>query len=68
MVAAQHTKNPACIWIYSLFGLFDPRPVNSDRNIVLALTRYCTSVTTDALPVVDDKTVLHCFRLLKKGA
>jgi len=67
MIAAQYAENPARIGVDSLFSLLDPRPVNTDRNIVLALTRYCTSVTTDALSVVDNKTVLHCFRLLEKG-
>lgn len=64
MIAPLHTKNSAGIGVGALFGLFDPRPVHPDGNIVFGFAGDRTSVTADAFPIVYDKSVLHVRRKL----
>jgi hypothetical protein len=59
MIAALDRENSACAGKFTLFNILDPGPIDSDRQIMLLLASNCASMTSDALPVVDDESVIH---------
>ncbi len=59
MVAARNLKYAARLREYILLDVFNPRPVDAHRHVVLGLARHGTGVASDALAVIDYKTVFH---------
>jgi hypothetical protein len=59
VIASQYGKMTFCVGKLTFFDVFDPRPINSNRDIMLFLAGYCTGMTADAAILVDDKAVAH---------
>ena len=59
MIATRDLENPARIGELSFFDVLHPGAVDSHRNMIFRLAGYSAGVTTDALPIVDDKSVFH---------
>lgn len=59
MVAACNLKYATSVGENALLDVFDPGPVHSHRHLVFGFARYRAGVTTDALAVIDYKTVFH---------
>src|SRR5713226_1678710 len=59
MVAARDLKVPARVGKGSLLDVFDPRAVDTQRDLVLRLARRRARVASDALAVVDEEGVVH---------
>ena len=59
MVAARHLEHAARVGKHPLLYILHPRPVDGEWNVVLGLAGYRAGVTTDALAVVNDKSVSH---------
>jgi hypothetical protein len=66
MIATRHLKYAARIWEQSLLDVFDPSPVHADRHLVFGFARHGTSVTSDALAIIDYEAVLHAMGRLSK--
>src|SRR5262245_44203276 len=67
MITALHGKDAARGWEFSLFHVFDPGAVYTDREVMLLLARHGASVTADAFPVVDDKAVIGHRVIINHG-
>jgi len=61
VVASQDPKVTFGVGKLAFLDVFDPRPIDSDRDIVLFLAGYRAGMTADAAVLVDDETVAHCF-------
>jgi len=59
MIAARDLEYPARVRENAFLHVLDPGPVHSHGHLVLGLARHRTSVTTDALAVIDYETVFH---------
>jgi hypothetical protein len=59
VVAPHYGKQPACIGKSSLFDVFDPGAVYSDRHFVLGLARDGTRMAADTLSVIDNEAKIH---------
>lgn len=64
MVAAHHRKQPLRIRELTLLDILDPSPVHSDRYIMFRFARDRAGMTSNAPPVVDNKTEICQFWLL----
>ena len=58
MIAARHLKAAAHIGIRARLDILDPRAIHAQRHLILGLARGCTCVTSDALALVDEKSVI----------
>ena len=55
MVATHNGKQPGRFRELPLLNVFDPRPINTNGNIVLGLTSNGTSMAPNAFAVINDK-------------
>lgn len=62
MIAALHRKNTPRVGKLPLFDVLHPGSIDADRKVVLLLASDCARVASDAFPIVDDKTVIHCSK------
>ena len=67
MIATHHAKQSPRIGKLTFFDVFNPRPVNSDGNLMLGFARYSAGVATDTFAVVYDETKIHNFILPTKN-
>jgi len=58
MIAARHLKAAAHIRVRTRFDILDPGAIHANRHLILGLTRGTASVTSDALALVDQKSVI----------
>jgi hypothetical protein len=58
MVAARHLKMAAGIGVCACFDVFDPGAVYAQRNFVFAFAGGGAGMTTNALAVVNDKSII----------
>lgn len=58
MITARHLEASAHVGIRASLGVFDPRAVHTKRHLVLRLARGRTSVTANALALVNEETVV----------
>jgi hypothetical protein len=59
MIASHDRKKPSCIGKFSFFYLFDPGPIYTYCNIMLAFARRGARMTADAFSIVYDESVFH---------
>ena len=59
MIATLHGKHTPGIGKFPFLDVFDPSPIDADRQIVFLLAGDRAGVTADALAVVDDEAVIH---------
>jgi hypothetical protein len=65
MVATSDLKMAASIGKASLLDIFHPGSVDTQRNLILALTCCRASVASNTLAIIDDETVVHKQALLR---
>lgn len=58
MIAARHLKVAFGIGKRADFGVLHPGPIDPERNLILALARRRTRVTTNARRIVDYESVV----------
>jgi hypothetical protein len=59
MITSHHGEDPSGIRKFSFFYLLNIGSVYADRNVVFTFTGRCACMTTDALSVVNNKSVSH---------
>lgn len=59
MITPVYAKFSIGVRIFTGLDIFHVGSVNPNRYVVLGFTGYSTSVTTNALSVVDSKTVVY---------
>jgi hypothetical protein len=59
MITAHHRKKSSRIGKLAFFDIFNPRPIDSDGNLMLGFASNGASVATDTLAVVYDETKIH---------
>ena len=64
MIATHHAKKPARIGKFSFFDIFDPSPIDTDRNLVFRFTRHRASVAANTFAIIYDKSKVHFFERL----
>jgi hypothetical protein len=63
VVAAHDREKAARFGESPLFDLFDPGTVDANRHLMLGFTGRRTGVTTNALSIVNDKSIFHILNL-----
>jgi hypothetical protein len=61
MIATHYRKQSPRIRKFAFFDVFNPRPINSDGNLMLRFASHRASVAADTFAVVYDETKIHCF-------
>jgi hypothetical protein len=59
VIAPEHGKETASVWILTLLDVLDPGPERAERDFVLGLASDCACVTADAFAMVYDEAVFH---------
>jgi hypothetical protein len=59
VVAARDLKDAARVGKDALLDVFDPGPVDSDRNLIFGLARHGAGVTANAFAIIDYEAVFH---------
>ena len=59
VVAAHYGKKPSRVGESSLFDVFHPRSINTDRNLVFRFARDRAGMTADTFAVIYDETKVH---------
>jgi len=59
MITAHYRKQSSRIGKFAFFDVFNPRPINSDGNLMLRFACHRASVATDALAVINDESEVH---------
>src|SRR4051812_28462458 len=55
VIAPHHAEQPATVRKLALLDVLDPRAIDAERHLMLALTSYRTCVTSNALAVINEK-------------
>jgi len=58
MIAARHLKAAAHVRIRARFNIFDPRAIHTKRHLIFGLARSRAGVTSDALALVNQKSII----------
>lgn len=59
VIAPEHGKETASVWILTLLYVLDPGPESAERDFVLGLASDSARVTADAFAMVYDEAVFH---------
>ena len=59
MITARDLKAAAHIGIRARFNIFDPRAIHTKRHLILGLARGAARVTSDALALVNQKSIIY---------
>jgi hypothetical protein len=59
MIAAHHAEKAASIWKFSLFDVFNPSAINTERHLVFRFAGDRAGVTADTLAVINDEAKIH---------
>jgi hypothetical protein len=59
MVAASHLKYTPRVWKDAPLDVFHPGSVDADGNLIFSFASDRAGVASDALAIIDYKTVFH---------
>ncbi len=65
MITSLNRKDAASIWEMAFLDIFNPRPIYTNRKIMLLLAGHCTGMASDTFTVVDDEPIIcHASRII----
>src|SRR6185295_11608789 len=59
VITTQNRKESACVGIFTLLDVLDPRAKSAKRDFVFGLAGYGAGVTADAFTMIDDEPVFY---------
>jgi hypothetical protein len=66
MIATHNRKQSPCVRKLAFFDVFNPRPIDSDGNLMLRFASHRASMAADTFAVVYDESKIHKVLLLSK--
>jgi hypothetical protein len=59
MVTTGNLEEAASIGKFPFFDVFNPGPVDTERDLILRFTGYTTSMATNTSTIVNHKAIIH---------